>query len=299
MEDEVEGDDDAPVAANAVKVPGDLFRQIPRPDDEELREGEIDVEHHESKGELAKVVLLGLTQNGLEWFGLGNDPVDHRGRHGERVDKNPRPAEVLHLLDPHWGVRRRILVAFESKPVEPPHVESPDNKAEHAYHHEHFRLQHGPLEDQAVRLNLVDESSLERRGYIGGIGPVDLRPQVELFHPQYDHQPVDKYQRKRSAHRFQRPAQQQSPLAAGYILHHQKGQSTHGPAECEHQAENPGAQKVIGVETVAIQKSQPHRDRREDHRNNNSAGLPDVDKCWRPEIGWEHFGVLCVVSHSS
>jgi hypothetical protein len=47
--DEIERDDDAPVAANAVQVPGNLFRQVPRPDDEELREGQVDVQHHEGE----------------------------------------------------------------------------------------------------------------------------------------------------------------------------------------------------------------------------------------------------------
>src|SRR5205807_2412374 len=66
VEDEVQRDDDAPVAADAVEVPVDFFRQVAGPDDEELAEGEIDVEHHEGEGELAQVVLLGGAQDGGE-----------------------------------------------------------------------------------------------------------------------------------------------------------------------------------------------------------------------------------------
>src|SRR5580658_2428698 len=70
VEEEVEGDDDAPAAADAVEVPVDLVGQVARPDDEELAEVEINIEHHESKRELAQVVLLGLAKDGLERLGL-------------------------------------------------------------------------------------------------------------------------------------------------------------------------------------------------------------------------------------
>src|SRR5580698_9368565 len=66
VEDEVESDDDAPVAADAIEVPGNLFGQVAGPDDEELREAEIDVEHDEGEGHLAEVVLFGGAQDRLE-----------------------------------------------------------------------------------------------------------------------------------------------------------------------------------------------------------------------------------------
>src|SRR5580704_1612788 len=66
VEDKVEGDDDAPVAADAVEVPVDLLGQVAGPDDEELSEREVDVKHDEGEGELAEVVLLGLAQEGGE-----------------------------------------------------------------------------------------------------------------------------------------------------------------------------------------------------------------------------------------
>src|SRR3569833_959093 len=47
VEDEVQGDDDAPVTANAVEIPVDLLRQDAGPVDKELTEGEIDIEHDE------------------------------------------------------------------------------------------------------------------------------------------------------------------------------------------------------------------------------------------------------------
>jgi hypothetical protein len=50
---------------------------------------------------------------------------------------------------------------------------------------------------------------------------------------------------------------------------------------------------------VPIEESQPGSDHREDKRDDECARLPDVDKCRCPKIGWERFGVLCIVSHSS
>src|SRR5579863_4944018 len=78
MEDEVQRNDDAPVAANAIEVPRNLFGQVAGPDDEELTEGEIDIQHHEGKGQLAQIVLFRLTQDGLEWLSLGQ-----RNRHDD------------------------------------------------------------------------------------------------------------------------------------------------------------------------------------------------------------------------
>src|SRR5580704_12492096 len=66
VEDEVEGDDDAPVSADAVEIPVDFLGQVAGPDDEELAEGEVDVEHDEGEGHLAQVVLLGLAEDGAE-----------------------------------------------------------------------------------------------------------------------------------------------------------------------------------------------------------------------------------------
>ena len=60
--DEIKRDDDAPVPANAIEIPGNLFRQVARPDDQELPEGEIDIQHDKGEGELAQVVLLCLAQ---------------------------------------------------------------------------------------------------------------------------------------------------------------------------------------------------------------------------------------------
>src|SRR5215469_5491114 len=59
VEDEVEGNNYAPAAAYAIEVPVDFFRQVTGPDNQELTEGKVDVQHDEGKGELAEVVLLG------------------------------------------------------------------------------------------------------------------------------------------------------------------------------------------------------------------------------------------------
>ncbi len=84
------------------------------------------------------------------------------------------------------------------------------------------RIQHGPLEVEAVGLDFVDQAGLQRRGGVARIGV--LRPQVEPLHEDGHDQPVDEDQRQRAAHGFERPPQQQSPLAAGAVLHHQQRQ---------------------------------------------------------------------------
>ena len=125
-----------------------LFRQVAGPDDEELAEGEVDIQHHEGEGELAEVVLLGLAQNGLEGLGLGeadevsdreretgisladeeqqsidrgepgdvhrHDPVDDGGGHGERVDDDAGAADVFELLDPAGRGVGRFKIALQA-----------------------------------------------------------------------------------------------------------------------------------------------------------------------------------------
>ena len=134
VEDEIESDDDAPVAANAIEVPGNFFRQVAGPDDEELREAEIDIQHDEGEGELAEIVLLGGAKDRLEGLAFReadrgedrerehgvaladeeeqavdrgvpgdihrHDPVDDCRGHGERVDDDAGAADVFELLDP-------------------------------------------------------------------------------------------------------------------------------------------------------------------------------------------------------
>src|SRR5208337_4275186 len=154
VEEEVERNDDAPMAANAIEVPGNLFGQVSRPDNEELREGQVDVEHHEGKSEFAHVVLFGLAQDRLEGLSLGernrydnrerenrvtladeeqqsvdrgvpgnvhrHDPVNNGGGHGERVDHDAGAADVFKLLDPVRRPIRRIRVALERQRIETP-----------------------------------------------------------------------------------------------------------------------------------------------------------------------------------
>src|ERR1700733_10857155 len=62
VEYEIERGDHAPAAANTVEIPRNLFRQISRPNDEELGESQIDIQHDEGKSQFAQVVLLSFAQ---------------------------------------------------------------------------------------------------------------------------------------------------------------------------------------------------------------------------------------------
>src|SRR5579862_1091186 len=209
VEDEVQGDDDTPVAADAVEIPGDLLGQVARPDDEELAEGEVDVEHHESKRQLAEVVLLDGAQDGGEGLVLregdgdndgqcqyrvaladqeqqsvdggepgnvhGHDPVDDGGCHGEGVHHDAGAGEVLEFLDPPGRVHGGVGVAAQAHGVEPPRVEAPDGEADDAGDHEHGGIEHPMLELDAVvdGFHLVggDETEFEVLVDDGMVGP--------------------------------------------------------------------------------------------------------------------------------
>src|SRR6187402_80629 len=63
MEDEVAGGDHPPSAMGTVQIPGNLFRRVGAPDDQELRECQVDIQHDEAEHKLAEIVLLRLAQD--------------------------------------------------------------------------------------------------------------------------------------------------------------------------------------------------------------------------------------------
>src|SRR6266567_3224342 len=87
VEDEVQGDNHTPVSADAIELPVDLFGQIAAPDDEELAEGQIDIEHDEGERQLAQVVLLGGPQDASEGLVTGerDDHDDGERQHREAL----------------------------------------------------------------------------------------------------------------------------------------------------------------------------------------------------------------------
>src|ERR1017187_116868 len=323
VEEEVQGNDDAPVAANAIEIPGNFFGEVAGPDDEELREGQVDIEHDKGEGELAQIVLFSLAKNGFERLCLGqrdgdddgeredrvaladeeeqavdrgvpggvhrHDPVDDGGGHGERVDDDSGTADVFEFLDPVGRVALPISIALEGQGVEAPGVVSPDGEAEQADPGEGSGIEHGALEFDGVRLNLVNEAGLEC-----GCDVADLGPEVEFLHFNDDDAPVEEDQWKGAAHCLKRPAEEEAPLAAGAVLTHEQGQAADAPAEGEHHAEDPGTHYVVDG---SVREGQAGGDHREDCSYRERAHLPAVDESRAAEVDWERFGVR-FVSHS-
>src|SRR3569833_650234 len=95
MEDEVEGDDDSPSATDAIEIPVDLFREVAGPDDKELAECEVDVEHDEGEGELAEIVLLRRAKNRAEGLSLGKADGGHDGEREHRVSLADQEEEAI------------------------------------------------------------------------------------------------------------------------------------------------------------------------------------------------------------
>src|SRR5664279_4791577 len=96
VEDKVQRDDVSPSAAEAIEIPGNFFREIAAPDDEELGEGQVDIEHDEGEGELAQVVLFSHAQDGLIRLGLcqTQNRDDDQCEHGVALaDKEKQPVD--------------------------------------------------------------------------------------------------------------------------------------------------------------------------------------------------------------
>src|ERR1700724_1729298 len=96
VEDEVERVQQAPVPANAIQVPGDLFRRVAGPDDQELREVEVDVQHDEGEHQLAQVMLLGGAQDRVDRLGLRQVSHPDYTRGGNRIALGDQEETAVH-----------------------------------------------------------------------------------------------------------------------------------------------------------------------------------------------------------
>ena len=149
-------------------------------------------------------------------------------------------------------------------------------------------------------LNFCDQPSLERSCRVAHSCVVC--PQVKLFHGQRNHEPIDEDDRQGAAEGFKRTAEQQSPLAAGAVLHHQQSQAADAESPGPHGAEGPGAQEVIPAQAVLrlAQESKNHGNHGEDCCGHERASLPGVDKSRRAQARRKPGGKLLgvrVVNH--
>src|SRR5579859_4708249 len=217
VEHEVQRSDHAPAPANAVEIPGNLFREVARPDDKELRKSDVNVEHHEGKSQFAQVVLFGFAEHSMHGLRLGkpdhrddgerentialpdqkhepihrriprgvegHDPVDGADGHSDGVDQHAEAAEIFqaHLPETHVGMR--IGVTLQSPLVEQVHEDEPDGKADCGLYPDTAHTEHGALVGNGVRLLVGDQVLVE-----GLHGIAVLRPQIQLLHEDADRQ---------------------------------------------------------------------------------------------------------------
>ncbi len=128
-------------------------------------------------------------------------------------------------------------------------------------------------------------------------GPVRIpRPGVEFLIGRAQHRhrnPQQHDQRPRPRHGFQRAPDDQAPLAAGQILHHQQRHAAEAQPEAADESFEPPAQKVIPAESGPVkllrQKRDHDRHDRQDKSGPQCAPPPLIDKCRGPEAAGQSF----------
>ena len=110
MEHHEQQSDRAPACLQPMLVPRDFVRQVSRPDDQVLREGEVRPQHHERQREIAGVVKM-----------IGDDDLIERGTAAQPDDREDQECDRRQSLaaDDQHAINGRIPVGFERhQPVE-------------------------------------------------------------------------------------------------------------------------------------------------------------------------------------
>ncbi len=94
MEYQHDHGDDAPAAVQSRQIKTDLFRLVPRPDDQELRKIEVGPEHHKGKEQFAEVVQMALLQHARERLSARkkHDDRNHEGHRGNELSRDEQEA---------------------------------------------------------------------------------------------------------------------------------------------------------------------------------------------------------------
>ena len=108
------------------------------------------------------------------------------------------------------------------------------------------------------------------------------RPEVQIFHEEQDGQEEKRDQPPGTGHRFQGPAQDQPPLAAGQVLDEKEGERAADEVEGRHGAHEVGTQQM----GAAFRGTDEHeRDQGKDGCNDQGAKTPGRDKVRRRQHG--------------
>ena len=164
----------------------------------------------------------------------------------------PGPLMFSSFLIQYGVVSSPCVSRLSAQRIQTPRVESPDREAQQTDPPERERVQHGPLEIHAMFLKFRNQPGLHAGRCIAHTRVV--RPQVEPLHENRHNHPVDKDQRQRAAHGFKRAPQQQAPLAARAVLHHQHGQTANAKSPGDQRAQRPCAKKMLPSQVLRIQR---------------------------------------------
>src|SRR6266852_511053 len=83
VKDQDDHRNDAPAAVQARAIKADLFGQVPRPDDQKLREIEVRPEHDKSEQQFPQIMQMALLQH----------PVDGREAHHKNIEDDARASQ--------------------------------------------------------------------------------------------------------------------------------------------------------------------------------------------------------------
>src|SRR3954447_25686379 len=99
MKQNEENADPAPACGHSLEIPGNLFAQVARPDDQKLREAEVCPQHHEREQELSEVVKTVRVENPGEFSFSRQQNTD-----GDRECKACEAVLCNEQEAPHSGV---------------------------------------------------------------------------------------------------------------------------------------------------------------------------------------------------
>src|SRR6201996_3082936 len=305
--DHVQGADRPPTATNAVQVPRNLVRNVAGIDDEEFREREIDVQHHESKRQLAEIVLLGDAEHRLHRLiarkqdqrqdakreyrvtlsheelqpidgGVPRnvqrlDEDDYKVRHQNHIQQERWSRKILKPRPPaveaQERARSRILVAID-RPI----VQDRANDCHEAQHQDRLhpcahRRKHEVLQVDAKFLFLGKNALLKP---LPGLGwRRENGPLIEVLHQKEHRKHHYDDDPDGTGHRLQWPAKDVSPLAAGEILHEQERQCSSREVEARHHTHQVRPQQV---RPATRDEEEYQRDHSEHHSCDRSLGPP-------------------------
>src|SRR6266705_3883023 len=103
MKDQDDHRNDAPATVQARAIKADFFGQVPRPDDQKMREIEIRPEHDKSEQQFPEIMQMALLQHADEGFRARQQHhhSDHQRHRGDQLTRNEEKA-----IDGRGPVRR-------------------------------------------------------------------------------------------------------------------------------------------------------------------------------------------------